>query len=113
MYNSFDFLLAYTPQNEPIISYLKDCSFLNTLFLVCSEANQEQAESYADDKCKCFVSSNLTNSKLLRQVAQKLSAPYTFIYLSHHTLTLNYHCVERFMQIMGYIQSAKGEISFL
>lgn len=32
MYNSFDFLLAYTPQNEPIISYLKDCSFLNTLF---------------------------------------------------------------------------------
>lgn len=107
MYNSFDFLLAYTPQNEPIISYLKDCSFLNTLFLVCSEANQEQAESYADDKCKCFVSSNLTNSKLLRQVAQKLSAPYTFIYLSHHTLTLNYHCVERFMQIMGYIQSAK------
>ena len=99
MEHTFDFVLAYTPQNEHIISYLKEHPLLGKLYLISSDKNANDANVFVDKKCKNIVSNNLTNCKLIRQIAQKLSAVYTFFYLSNHTLSLNYRAIERFLQI--------------
>lgn len=99
MNQSFDFVLAYTPQNKPIISLLKESPFLGTLYLVTPDTYTAQVEGCIDEKCKCIVSNNFTSSKIVRQVAQKICAPYTFFYLSNHTLSLRYRSIERFLQV--------------
>ncbi len=85
-----DFVLAYSPQNEAIITLLKESELLNTLLLVVSNDHVQEAEKFVSNNCKVIQSSSLTSAKFLRQVSQKLTAPYTLFYLSNHKLTLSY-----------------------
>ena len=100
-----DFVLAYSPQNEAIITLLKESELLNTLLLVVSNDHVQEAEKFVSNNCKVIQSSSLTSAKFLRQVSQKLTAPYTLFYLSNHKLTLSYRALDRFLQIASCLNT--------
>lgn len=100
-----DFVLAYSPQNEAIITLLKESELLNTLLLVVSNDHVQEAEKFVSNNCKVIQSNSLTSAKFLRQVSQKLTAPYTLFYLSNHKLTLSYRALDRFLQIASCLNT--------
>lgn len=100
-----DFVLAYSPQNEAIITLLKESKLLNTLLLVVSNDHVQEAEKFVSNNCKVIQSNSLTSAKFLRQVSQKLTAPYTLFYLSNHKLTLSYRALDRFLQIASCLNT--------
>lgn len=99
MTNSIDFILAYAPGNtalDTLICQLKQQPAVRRLFLVGPYL--EDAMKYADERCSLITTDNLQGTKFLRLIAGRLTAPYTIIYNSTHTLTLGYRALERLVQ---------------
>lgn len=102
MYHSIDFVLAFNPARDttiPLIEELKSSAMVNRLLLVSSGASMEQARELEGRNCTVVQAESLTASKFLRQIAQKSTAPYVCLYLSHHALSLRYRCLERMVQV--------------
>lgn len=97
-----DFILRYTAQDDSILSLiesLKQSPIINHLFLLAPEAEQAEAQPLADKRCSVICADAPCSSKAIRLVAQKVSAPYTAFYLSHHKLSLGYRALERMVQV--------------
>lgn len=99
MKSQLDFILLYTPQNEDVITSLIDAESINHVFLLTAEAHASEAEKFRSKKCTTILTDAPHSSKCIRQIAQKISAPYTFLYLSAHRLSLGYRTLERMIQI--------------
>ncbi len=102
MKNTFDFVILYAPHNAAfagVMAQLKAQAGLRRLFVVCAPQEEEAARALEDDRCTLIATQNCRGTKFLRQVAQKAEAPYTFLYLSPHELTLGYRCLERFLAV--------------
>ena len=99
MKSQLDFILLYTPQNEDVITSLIDAESINHVFLLTAEAHASEAEKFRSKKCTAILTDAPHSSKCIRQIAQKISAPYTFLYLSAHRLSLGYRTLERMIQI--------------
>ena len=99
MKSQLDFILLYTPQNEDVITSLIDAESINHVFLLTAEAHASEVEKFRSKKCTAILTDAPHSSKCIRQIAQKISAPYTFLYLSAHRLSLGYRTLERMIQI--------------
>ena len=102
MKNTFDFVIVYSPHNSSfssLVGQIKGHPLLRRLFLVCAPQEETEAKALEDDRCSLIVTNNFLGTKFLRQVAQKADAPFTFLYLSQHELTLGYRCLERFLSV--------------
>lgn len=104
MTNCVDFILAYVPGSnalETLIGELENSPLIRHIFLAGPDLTE--AEKHVGERCSPIVSDNLCGTKFLRLAASRLTAPYTIIYSSTHTLSLGYRAIERLLQAAGNV----------
>ncbi len=106
-----DFVITYSPDKDTLatIEQLKKHPLVSHLFIVCNESDAEQVQTLCNDECSMIVVSSYTSSKNLRQIANKLTAPYCITYFSEHSVRLGYRAIERFLQVARTLQSKANE----
>lgn len=108
-----DFVLAYAPQSashKALLSELKAMPIINHIFLLCNEDTQNLAQAEEDDKCSSVLCDAIFSSKAQRAIAQKLVAPYTATYFSHHELQLGYRALERMLQVAEDVEQTNDTL---
>lgn len=101
MKESIDFILTYIPDNEgrrSLIDEIKHSKMVRHLFLVTTDADAAKAEEWQDAHCSIVTTDNPLSSTFYKQISHRLSATYTILCLTEHTLTIGYRALERLVQ---------------
>ena len=99
MTNAIDLVVALNPDHSAfsaLLQQLKATAAVHHIYIATPDA--DAAAPYTDEHCTALLTDKITGTKFLRTVSQKVSAPYTALYLSTHTLQPGYRCLERMVQ---------------
>ena len=99
MTNAIDLVVALNPDHSAfsaLLQQLKATAAVHHIYIATPDA--DAAAPYTDEHCTALLTDKITGTKFLRTVSQKVSAPYTALYLSTHILQPGYRCLERMVQ---------------
>lgn len=94
-----DFVLAYTDDEAlaPLIAELRSNPSIGTIILVGPQASR--SVYCAESGTIGLDIDNLSGTKLLRLLTQKVVGEFAFLYLSTHSLKLHYRALSRMLQV--------------